>query len=98
MTEILQQCQLGIFRGVGAGLFNLFAAFKYVGEPAPTGLLRMVQDLSFEGPYPGGQHQYMIKGELKLTIPNPDRGDISQALLARMLRQGNITRDDWEEL
>jgi hypothetical protein len=38
-TDIKQQCQLGIFRGVGAGLFNLFATFKMVGEPAPTGLM-----------------------------------------------------------
>ncbi|MCU0547361.1 MAG: hypothetical protein MUE44_35245 [Oscillatoriaceae cyanobacterium Prado104] len=45
-THTLQQCQLGVFRGVGAGLFNLSAAFKAVGEPAPTGLLEMVQDLS----------------------------------------------------
>ncbi|MCU0544623.1 MAG: type II toxin-antitoxin system HicA family toxin [Oscillatoriaceae cyanobacterium Prado104] len=61
-------------------------------------LVRYLREVGFEGPYPGGKHQYMIKGELKLTIPNPHQGDISQALLARMLRQGNITRDDWEEL
>jgi hypothetical protein len=34
---------------VGAGLFNLFAAFKLVGEPAPTGLLMMVQDIIYMG-------------------------------------------------
>ncbi|NJS41928.1 hypothetical protein HC766_06590 [Candidatus Gracilibacteria bacterium] len=31
----------------GKGLFNLFATFKNLGEPAPTALLGMVQDLSF---------------------------------------------------
>jgi hypothetical protein len=36
----------GIFRGALAGLYNLFATFLTVGEPAPTGLLRMVPDLS----------------------------------------------------
>ena len=61
-------------------------------------LVRYLREVGFEGPYPGGKHQYMVKGELKLTTPNPARGDISQALLARMLRQGNITRDDWEGL
>jgi hypothetical protein len=29
-----------------ASLYNLFATFLTVGEPAPTGLLRMVQYLS----------------------------------------------------
>jgi hypothetical protein len=36
-AEILHAGQLGVVRGVGAGLFNLSAAFKAVGEPAPTG-------------------------------------------------------------
>jgi hypothetical protein len=31
----------------GAGLFNLFAAFNAVGEPAPTDPTRIVQHLSF---------------------------------------------------
>ncbi len=61
-------------------------------------LVRYLRDVGFDGPYPGGKHQYMVKGELNLTIPNPHQGDISQALLARMLRQGNITRDEWEGL
>jgi hypothetical protein len=33
--------------GVGAGLFKISAALKAVGEPAPTGLLIMVQYLYF---------------------------------------------------
>lgn len=27
----------------------------------------------FEGPYPGGKHLFMVKGKLRLTIPNPHR-------------------------
>lgn len=61
-------------------------------------LVRYLREVGFDGPYPGGKHQYMVKGELKLTIPNPHQGDISQALLSRILRQGNITRDEWEGL
>ncbi|MEG4232780.1 type II toxin-antitoxin system HicA family toxin [Microcoleus sp. Pol11C3] len=57
-----------------------------------------MREVGFDGPYPGGKHQYMVKGELKLTIPNPHQGDISQALLSRILRQGNITRNEWEGL
>jgi hypothetical protein len=37
---------MGDFWWDGGGLFNLFATFKMVGEPSPTGLLRMVQDVS----------------------------------------------------
>ncbi|WP_293130515.1 type II toxin-antitoxin system HicA family toxin [Microcoleus sp. bin38.metabat.b11b12b14.051] len=61
-------------------------------------LVQYLREVGFDGPYPGGKHQYMVKGELKLTIPNPHQGDISQALLSRILRQGNITRDEWEGL
>jgi hypothetical protein len=35
----------GLFVG-GAGLFNLFASFKVFGEPAPTALLKGLQDLN----------------------------------------------------
>ncbi len=39
-------------------------------------LIRYLRSLGFEGPYEGGKHRYMIKGEIKLVIPNPHRGDI----------------------
>ncbi|MEH2317551.1 type II toxin-antitoxin system HicA family toxin [Nostoc sp.] len=61
-------------------------------------LIRYLKDTGFDGPYPGGKHQYMVKGELKLTIPNPHQGDISPSLLNRILRQANISRDEWEAL
>ncbi|WP_392532666.1 type II toxin-antitoxin system HicA family toxin [Nostoc sp. C117] len=61
-------------------------------------LIRYLKDLGFDGRYPGGKHQYMVKGELKLTIPNLHQGDISPNLLNRILRQGNISRDEWEAL
>jgi predicted RNA binding protein YcfA (HicA-like mRNA interferase family) len=49
----------------------------------------------FDGPHPGGKHLFMIKGELRLTIPNPHRGAIAPPLLARLLRQAGISRQDW---
>ena len=61
-------------------------------------LVRYLKEAGFEGPYPGGKHQYMVKAELKLTIPNPHQGDISKGLLARILRQANISMDEWEML
>lgn len=60
--------------------------------------VQALQSLGFSGPYPGGKHQYMMKGELRLTIPNPHTGDISVALLARLLRQAGIDRATWDSV
>ncbi|WP_366829077.1 hypothetical protein [Nostoc sp. NMS2] len=46
-------------------------------------LIRCLKDAGFDGPYPGGKHQYMVKGELKLTIPNPHQGDRHQPKLTK---------------
>ena len=35
----------------------------------------------------------MVKGQLKLFIPNPHQKDISKSLLAKILRQANITKE-----
>lgn len=61
-------------------------------------LIRCLKDLGFDGPYSVGKHQYMVRDELKLTIPNPHSGDISQSLLNKILRQANISREEWESL
>ena len=40
----------------------------------------------------------MWKGNLKLSIPNPHRVDIGKNLLALLLREAGIPRDEWERL
>lgn len=60
-------------------------------------LVKGLRDLGFEGPYHGGKHPYMVKGDLVLTIPNPHREEISVDLLTRILKQAGISRDDWLE-
>jgi predicted RNA binding protein YcfA (HicA-like mRNA interferase family) len=40
----------------------------------------------------------MVREQLRLTIPNPHRGDIGRGLLARILRQAGIEREIWEQL
>lgn len=60
-------------------------------------LIRRLKHLSFEGPFSGGRHQYMLRGELRLAIPNPHQGDIGVGLLSRLLKEAGITRDEWEE-
>lgn len=61
-------------------------------------LIRYLKEAGFDGPYPGSKHQYMVKAEFKLTIPNPHQGDINPNLLARILRQASISKEEWEGL
>jgi len=61
-------------------------------------LIRNLRKLGFEGPYTGGKHQYMVRGEVRVVLPNPNQGDISRDLLARILRQAGISREEWVEL
>ena len=60
-------------------------------------LVRKLKSLDFEGPFSGGKHLFMIKGDLRLTISNPHRQDIGVDLLKRILRQGGIQRDEWNQ-
>ncbi|MDP3063315.1 MAG: type II toxin-antitoxin system HicA family toxin [Chloroflexota bacterium] len=60
-----------------------------------TNLVRQLRKLGFDGPYQGGKHPYMIKGNLVLTIPNPHRGDIGVALLSLILRRAGVTKEEW---
>ena len=61
-------------------------------------LIRNLHKLGFEGPYSGGRHEYMIKGALKLFVPNPHGGDISRGLLSKILQQAGIDREEWTSL
>src|ERR671921_2592537 len=44
-------------------------------------LIRTLKDLGFDGPYSGGDHQHMVRGQTRLRIPNPHQGDIGRGLL-----------------
>jgi len=61
-------------------------------------LVKALRRLGFEGPFSGKRHQFMLKGSLRLRIPNPHRGEISMSLLAEILRQGGIERATWEAI
>jgi predicted RNA binding protein YcfA (HicA-like mRNA interferase family) len=60
-------------------------------------LVRVLRVLGFEGPYSGGKHQFMIRGQVTLRIPNPHQKDIGRDLLARILRQAGIDRETWDK-
>jgi predicted RNA binding protein YcfA (HicA-like mRNA interferase family) len=58
-------------------------------------LVRRLRDHGFEGPHGGGKHLFMIRGDKRLTIPNPHRAEIGPALLERILKQARIEKADW---
>lgn len=61
-------------------------------------LVAGLRKLDFTGPYSGGKHQFMVRGEVVLTIPNPHQGDIGRDLLAVILKQAGISRREWEAI
>ncbi|MFZ5808042.1 MAG: type II toxin-antitoxin system HicA family toxin [Chloroflexota bacterium] len=61
-------------------------------------LIKALRRAGFEGPFAGGKHEFMVKGHLRLVMPNPHEGEISKELLIRILRQAKISREEWEKL
>jgi predicted RNA binding protein YcfA (HicA-like mRNA interferase family) len=58
-------------------------------------LIATLHRLGFEGPFSGGRHQFMVRDDRVVSIPNPHRGDIGLGLLAIVLRQAGISRREW---
>ena len=61
-------------------------------------LIRYLKNAGFEGPFAGAKHQFMIRGDRTLRVPNPHQTDVGKELLARILRQAGIDKDEWEKL
>jgi hypothetical protein len=70
----------------------------HFGPISRNDLIRALRKAGFAGPEPGGRHSAMRRGSVTLTIPNVHRGDIGKTLLSRLLRQGQISREEWETL
>jgi predicted RNA binding protein YcfA (HicA-like mRNA interferase family) len=61
-------------------------------------LIKKFRSLNFSGPYSGGRHQFMVKGKLKIRVPNPHKsGDISDSLLREVLHQAGISKNEWDK-
>jgi predicted RNA binding protein YcfA (HicA-like mRNA interferase family) len=58
-------------------------------------LIKRFRELGFDGPMSGGRHSFMIRGSLKVRVPNAHEGDIAQALLKEILRQAGISEENW---
>jgi len=63
-----------------------------------SNLVKKLKKFGFSGPYQGGKHPYMVKGDFVLTLPNPHRKEVGIDLLIRILRQANIDKERWVEV
>ncbi|MEH2281473.1 MAG: type II toxin-antitoxin system HicA family toxin [Nostoc sp.] len=48
-------------------------------------LVKRMQELGFEGPFAGGKHPQMRRGDVTVIITNYHEGDISVGLLSRLI-------------
>jgi len=69
-----------------------------IGPIKRKDLIRYFRRLDFMGPYSGGKHQFMVKGQLKVRIPNPHKSDIGVNLLKQVLKEAKIDAATWEKL
>ena len=58
-------------------------------------LVKKLKQFGFKGPFAGGKHLFMVKNEIRLTIPNPHGNEIGVDLLRRILKQANISVKEW---
>jgi predicted RNA binding protein YcfA (HicA-like mRNA interferase family) len=67
----------------------------------PVSWRELVQRLrahGFQGPYQEGKHPFMVRGALRVAIPNPHEGEIGIDLLSRILRLAGVSRQEWDSL
>lgn len=60
-------------------------------------LVKKLKKYGYQGPYSGGKHLYMIRGNIRVTMPNPHRKDISVDLLLKILKHAKINKGNWSE-
>ncbi|MCY3633969.1 MAG: type II toxin-antitoxin system HicA family toxin [bacterium] len=59
-------------------------------------LIKRLRKMGWEGPIPGRRHELMRKERHTVPIPNPGRRrDIGPGLINEILKQAEITRDEW---
>lgn len=54
-----------------------------------------MKELGFEGPFFGGKHPKMKRGDLTVIIPNRHESEIGIGFLTRLLRQAGISKEEW---
>jgi predicted RNA binding protein YcfA (HicA-like mRNA interferase family) len=59
-------------------------------------MLRRLRALGWDGPHQKGKHPFMVKGHMRLTLPNPHYGDIDWSLMKNILRTAGVSAEEWE--
>ena len=60
-------------------------------------LVRKLRRLGFDGPHQVGKHPFMVRGNIRLPIPNPHRREVGVPLLSRILKRAGISKEEWLE-
>ena len=60
-------------------------------------MLRRLRAFGWNGPHHRGKHPFMMREDLRLTIPNPHQGDVNWSLMKRILRNAQISAEDWDK-
>ena len=59
-------------------------------------LIKKLRAFGFEGPFPGGIHEFMrLESRLKISIPNPHGKDISGVFQKVIMDQAGISIEEW---
>jgi predicted RNA binding protein YcfA (HicA-like mRNA interferase family) len=58
-------------------------------------MITRLKSLGFAGPFSGGRHQFMSRGDIDVHIPNPHQSDIGITLLQRILKQAGVSKKEW---
>jgi predicted RNA binding protein YcfA (HicA-like mRNA interferase family) len=58
-------------------------------------LIKRLKKIGFEGPFPGSDHDYMVRGDDFVRIPNHHKREIGANLISEILREGRISREEW---
>lgn len=70
---------------------------EHLSPVTRSDFIRRLRRLGYDGPFSGGRHEFMVRDTRRLILPNPHRQDISSDLLARLLKQADVTRREWEQ-
>jgi predicted RNA binding protein YcfA (HicA-like mRNA interferase family) len=58
-------------------------------------LIKRLRNLGWDGPFSGGKHQFMVRGAMKLPIPNPHGGVLGVGMVSEILKETEISREEW---
>ena len=78
-------------------LRELLSSMSRLTPLSTNEVIRKLRKLGFIGPIPGGRHQRMVHMTMKKIIPIPmhSGNDISVGLIREIIREIEISREEW---